>query len=80
MECAPKPKSYYQRHMFSILRNACKSMIESVSDTESKWKEYREYIENWVHEIKVPITAIELICENNKKKPTVRSLLHSLIS
>jgi len=55
-------------------------MIESVSDTESKWKEYREYIENWVHEIKVPITAIELICENNKKKPTVRSLLHSLIS
>lgn len=65
-ECAPKPKSCYQRYIFNILRIACKSMIETVSDTESKWKEYREYIENWVHEIKVPITAIELICENNK--------------
>lgn len=65
-ECAPKPKSCYQRYMFNILRIACKSMMEIVSDTEAKWKEYREYIENWVHEIKVPITAIELICENNK--------------
>lgn len=66
MECAPKPKSCYQRHMFNILRRAGQSMIETVSDTEAKWKDYREYVENWVHEIKVPITAAELICENNK--------------
>ena len=66
MECAPKPKSNYQRHIFNILRRAGKSMIEAISGTEAKWKDYREYIENWVHEIKVPITAAELICENNK--------------
>ncbi len=68
MECAPKPKSCYQRHMFNILRRAGKSMIETVSETEAKWKDYREYVENWVHEIKVPITAAELICENNKSE------------
>ncbi len=68
MECSPRPKSYAGRKIFGLFRRAGKSMIEAVSDAEEKQRDYREYIENWVHEIKVPITAIELICENNKSE------------
>lgn len=68
MECAPRPQSYAGRKIFGLFRRAGKSMIEAVSDAETKQRDYREYIENWVHEIKVPITAIELICENNKSE------------
>lgn len=77
MECSPKPKDYAGRKIFGLFRRAGKSMIEAVSDAEEKQRDYREYIENWVHEIKVPITAVELICENNKSETSrkIRSQL-----
>lgn len=28
--------------------------------------EYKDFIEQWIHEIKVPITGVQLLCENNK--------------
>ena len=33
-------------------------------------KDYKEYIESWVHEIKIPITSAKLLCENNKSDIT----------
>ncbi len=68
MECSPKPNNYFVRKIFELFRRSGKSMIEAVSNAEEKQRDYREYIENWVHEIKVPITAVELICENNKSE------------
>jgi signal transduction histidine kinase len=77
MECSPRPNGYTGRKIFGLFRRAGKSMIEAVSNAEEKQRDYREYIENWVHEIKVPITAIELICENNKSETSrkIRSRL-----
>lgn len=63
-ECAPKPKTLYERKLFELLRLSGKSMIEAVSDAQAAQREYREYIEQWVHEIKTPITAAKLICQN----------------
>lgn len=63
-ECAPKPQSLYERKLFELLRLSEKSMIETVSDAQAAQREYREYIEQWVHEIKTPITAAKLICQN----------------
>ncbi|MDE6319222.1 MAG: sensor histidine kinase [Lachnospiraceae bacterium] len=63
-ECAPKPHDLYERKLFDLLRLSGKSMIESVSDARAAGKEYREYVEQWVHEIKTPITAAKLVCEN----------------
>lgn len=61
-ECIPKPRTVYEQHLFTLIRRSCKSMIEAVTDAQSTQREYREYIESWVHEIKSPITAAELIC------------------
>ncbi len=63
-ECAPKPHNLYERKLFDLLRLSGKSMIEAVSDAQAAGREYREYIEQWVHEIKTPITAAKLICQN----------------
>ena len=37
---------------------------------EDEQKDYREYIESWVHEIKAPITSIALSCENHRDEVT----------
>lgn len=50
----------------ALIRRSNKSVIERIHRLEEKQKEYREYIESWVHEIKAPLTAIALNCENNR--------------
>lgn len=55
---------------YTILKKANKSMIDNVSEIMYSKKEYKEYIESWVHEIKIPITSAKLLCENNKSNIT----------
>ena len=61
-ECAPTPKALYERRLFELTRQAGRAMTGAVSDTQAAQREYREYVERWVHEIKAPITAARLIC------------------
>ena len=53
-----------------MIRKSNRSVIERIRYIEDSQKEYREYIESWVHEIKVPITSISLMCENHKNELT----------
>ena len=43
-----------------------KSMLENVNYYKNIQEEYKEYIELWIHEVKIPIAASKLIIENNK--------------
>lgn len=61
-ECLPPAKALYERRLFSLTRRACRAMTEAVSDARAGQREYREYVERWVHEVKTPITAARLIC------------------
>lgn len=61
-----KPRSAEKLAYYRILKRANKSMLENVTDIKEKQKDYKEYIESWVHEIKIPITSAKLLCENNK--------------
>ncbi|MCC8022362.1 MAG: sensor histidine kinase [Clostridiales bacterium] len=74
VEVMDQPITWEGRAYLRILKRAGKSMIEEVTRARSQRDEYREYIEQWVHEIKVPITTISLICENNKSDTTRRIL------
>ncbi len=76
-ECLPPARNAYERRIFRLLRRSCKSMAGSVSNAEASRREYREYIESWVHEIKTPITASRLICRNAESE-TGRKLLREL--
>ena len=47
-----------------ILRKSNKAVIEKIHHLEEEQREYKEYIESWIHEAKTPVTAMNLICEN----------------
>lgn len=49
-----------------LLRIGNKSMLEMVSHIHRDQKEYQEYIEQWVHEIKTPIAAMKLWADNQQ--------------
>ncbi len=51
----------------NLIRFSNKSVIEKIRQLEQEQKDYREYIESWVHEVKAPITGIALLCENGRK-------------
>ena len=61
-ECVPPPKGLYERRLFDLVRQAGRSMTGAVSDAQASQREYREYVERWVHEVKAPITAARLMC------------------
>ncbi len=48
-----------------VLRETEKSMNDEVGEYRRETTDYREYVETWVHEIKTPIAACQLILENN---------------
>lgn len=57
-----------------ILKNTLetidKSMLENVNKYKYMTEEYKEYIELWIHEIKIPIAASKMVIENNKNAIT----------
>ena len=53
-----------------ILIQVNKSMIENVNKYKYLQEDYKEYIELWIHEIKIPLATSKMIVENNKSKVT----------
>lgn len=49
-----------------IINQTTRSMNNEIARYKIIQEEYQEYIETWIHEIKIPISCIQLICENNK--------------
>lgn len=47
-----------------------KSMLEHVNTYKHLQEEYKEYIELWIHEVKIPIATSKMIIENNKDAVT----------
>ncbi len=53
-----------------VLQDTGKSMLENVNHYKNIQEDYKEYIELWIHEVKIPIAASKLIIENNKNEIT----------
>lgn len=60
------PEQAEDQVYYRLLKMAGKSMLEQIGEVQRERQEYKEYIEQWIHEVKTPITAIKLICENNR--------------
>ena len=63
-----EPERADDQVFYRILKQAEKSMLENVGAIRQERKDYRDYIEQWVHEIKTPITAMKLLCENHSSE------------
>lgn len=53
------------RVVCEILRETDKSMCERIAAYRRENADFREYIELWVHEIKLPVAALGLMCHND---------------
>ena len=53
-----------------VLQDTDKSMLEHVNKYKYNQEDYKEYIELWIHEIKMPIATSKMIIENNKNQIT----------
>lgn len=58
----------------NMIQKSNKSVIERIRKIEDGQRDYKEYIESWVHEIKAPITGISLICANRRKINEIESI------
>lgn len=54
----------------NILGQVDKSMHEQVNKYKYLQEDYKEFIELWIHEVKLPLTTSKMIIENNKNKVT----------
>ena len=57
-----------------IMRETNKSMCEHIAEYRRENKEFREYIELWVHEIKLPVASVQLMCHNDGNKKYTEKL------
>lgn len=62
------------RQYYEIMQVTGKSMLEKVEQVQKEKQEYREYIEQWIHELKVPLTTVRLTCENHRDDMTRKIL------
>lgn len=69
------PEQAEDQVYYQLLKMAGKSMLEQIGEVRRERLEYKEYIEQWIHEIKTPITAMKLLCENHRMDWTKEVLL-----
>ena len=60
--------------LYDLLSETNRSMRESINYYKNIQKEYEEYIEMWIHEIKTPIASSKLVIENNYNNDIVRKI------
>ena len=58
------------RILKEVLQETGKSMLENVNNYKHLNEEYKEYVELWIHEVKIPIATGKMIIENNKNEVT----------
>ena len=69
-EIVKTPNFVEGRILKEILQDTGKSMLENVNYYKNIQEDYKEYIELWIHEVKIPIAASKMIIENNKNEVT----------
>ena len=69
------PEQAEDQVYYRILKMAGKAMLEQIGEVKRERLEYKEYIEQWIHETKTPITAMKLLCENHRTDWTKELLL-----
>lgn len=68
LETLYKPDFYEGKIAYDTLYDINKSMTENVKKHNDQLTDFKEYIEMWIHEIKVPIASLVLQIHNNKDK------------
>ncbi len=66
LETLSKPSFYEGELLFNILYDINKSMIENVNIYKNSVADFKDYVEMWIHEVKIPISSLVLMMHNKK--------------
>lgn len=64
LETIRNPQSYEEQLVYDAMYEINKSMCEEVKTYDMKLKEFKEFVEMWVHEVKIPVASMTLMGEN----------------
>lgn len=68
LETLVKPEFYEGEILYQALYEINKSMSENVNTITEQWYNFKNYIEMWIHEVKIPLATLILISNNHKGK------------
>lgn len=68
LETLQKPDFYEGELLCQALYDIDKSMSENINQIEEQMQDFKNYIEMWIHEVKIPLSTLVLISENHKNQ------------
>lgn len=74
LETIKKPDFYEGEILYQALYEINKSMCENIKDYEMQLNAFKEYIEMWIHEVKIPLSSLVLISHNHKEKSILEQI------
>ena len=66
-EMIDKPDFYEGEIFYDALYEIDKSMAEKIKEYSLSIQDFKEYIEMWIHEVKLPLASLNLIVHNHKE-------------
>ena len=66
-EMLEKPNFYDGEILYDALYEIDKSMAERIKEYSLSIVDFKEYIEMWIHEVKLPLASMNLIVHNHKE-------------
>lgn len=70
-ELVSKPNFLDGELIYQMLYEINKSMNEYLKDYRGKINDFKEYVELWIHEVKIPLSALSLYTHNKKTDKVV---------
>ena len=68
LEMINKPNFYEGEIFYQTLYEINKSMIENVKEYNLSITDFKEYVEMWIHEVKIPISSLTLLNHNHQNQ------------
>lgn len=66
-EMIEKPNFYEGEILYDALYEIDKSMLDNIKEYSLNIQDFKEYIEMWIHEAKLPLASLNLIVHNHKE-------------
>lgn len=67
LEMMKKPNFLEGEILWDTMYEINKSMIENVKNYELQVTDFKEYIEMWIHEVKIPISSFFTVCPQSQR-------------
>lgn len=80
LEMLDEPEFLEGKLLYQALYDINKSMCENVNMIDNSIKDFKEYVEMWIHEVKIPLASLVLTINNHKNdiSPKIKSQLKRL--